>query len=61
GFAIPIRRVNEALAETLSGESVEGLWFGARLKPGLRQLGVRSVQPGSPAARAGLRPGDLVL
>ncbi len=61
GFAIPIRRVNQALAETLTGESVDHFWFGARLKPGLRPLTVQSVQPGSPADKAGIEVGDAIL
>lgn len=61
GFAIPIRRVNQALSETLAGDSVDRFWFGARLKPGLRPLTVQSVQPGSPAATAGLKAGDAIL
>jgi S1-C subfamily serine protease len=61
GFAIPIRRVNQALSETLVGESVDHYWFGARLKPGLRPLTVQSIQPGSPAATSGLRAGDAIL
>lgn len=61
GFAIPIRRVNEALAEMLSGETVNGYWFGARLKPASRPLTVQHVQPGSPAAQAGIRAGDTLL
>ena len=60
GFAIPIRRVNEALAETLSGDSIGGWWFGARLEPGRKPLAVRSVQPGSPADAAGIKAGDLI-
>jgi serine protease Do len=65
GFAIPIRRVNQALAEVLSGDSVgsaEGrYWFGARLHPGLRPLTVQNVDPGSPADGAGLKAGDVIL
>lgn len=61
GFAVPIRQINEALAETLSGDSIEGLWFGARLQPGQRPLTVRSVQVGSPAEKAGLQAGDVLM
>lgn len=61
GFAVPIKRVNEALSETLSGESLGGFWFGARLQPGQRPIAIRSVQPGSPAEKAGLKAGDAVL
>jgi S1-C subfamily serine protease len=49
------------MAETLSGESFAGLWFGARLKPELNQLTVLAVQPGSPAEKAGLRVNDVIF
>ena len=61
GFAIPVKRITEAMAETLSGDSIEGLWFGARLKPELNRLTVTSLQPGSPAEKSGLRAGDIIL
>lgn len=61
GFAIPIKQVNQALSEMLSGESIGGYWFGARMKPATRPLTVQSVQSGSPAAQAGLLPDDVVL
>ena len=65
-FAIPIRIVTDALSEVLTPERINGLWFGAQIKPG-RGAGpngggtVVEVQPESPASKAGLRPGDLVL
>jgi serine protease Do len=61
GFAIPVRRLNEALAEVLSGDSVGKYWFGARLKPALKPLTVDAVAQGSPAARAGLKRDDVIL
>lgn len=61
GFAIPIRLVEEALADTLPTEFVKSYWFGARVKVGSYPLAVTSVQPDSPAAKAGLRVGDTVL
>ena len=61
GFAIPVKRVTEGMAETLSGESFGGLWFGGRLKPELNRLTVMAVQTGSPAEKSGLRVGDVIL
>jgi S1-C subfamily serine protease len=60
GFAIPIKRISEAIAGIFTPEEVAGLWFGARIKPGRLPLQVMTVQPGSPAARAGLKVGDLI-
>lgn len=61
GFAIPVKRVSEKLAEIYSPEGMDGMWFGARVRPGSRPLQVASVQNDSPAGKAGLKPGDLIL
>jgi serine protease Do len=62
GFAIPVKLVNEALADIFTPESSgKSLWFGARVRPGSTPLSVMSVQPQSPAEKAGLKPGDLIL
>ena len=65
GFAIPVKRVSVALAEMYSPEyppnEAEPMWFGARVRPGALPLIVASVQPDSPAAKAGLRAGDQIL
>ncbi|MEW6303194.1 MAG: trypsin-like peptidase domain-containing protein [Verrucomicrobiota bacterium] len=61
GFAIPIKRVAEALSERLTPEALKSVWFGARVKPSGVPLVVTSVQTDSPAAKAGLKEGDLVL
>ncbi len=61
GFAIPIQRVVEALSQVLSTEYVKSFWFGARVKAAAPPLVVTRVQPDSPAARAGLKPGDAIL
>ncbi len=60
GFAIPIKRVAEALSEVFSPE-LRQLWFGARVRPEGSGLRVAAVEADSPAQRAGLRPGDVVL
>src|SRR5882724_7693111 len=49
GFAIPIRLVEEALADILPTEFVKTFWFGGRVKVGSYPLVLTSVQPESPA------------
>jgi S1-C subfamily serine protease len=62
GFAIPIRQVSAALSEMFTPESSgKSLWFGARVKVGRPPLTITSVQPQSPADKAGLKPGDRIL
>jgi S1-C subfamily serine protease len=61
GFAIPVRQVSEALSDFFTPELVSSLWFGARLKAGALPLTIASVQPNSPAAKAGLREGQQIL
>jgi serine protease Do len=61
GFAIPVKRVAAAVAEIYAPELLEGLWFGARVRPGGLPLTVISVQAESPAAKAGLGAGDQIV
>ena len=61
GFAIPIKRVTESISEILTPEMLNGLWFGAQLKPSRMPLRIKSVQEASPAAKAGIRIGDIIL
>lgn len=74
GFAIPANMVRVVLQSARSGaKSVVRPWFGASLQAvtpeiaeslGLRHPGgalVANVAAGSPAAKAGLKPGDLVV
>ncbi len=61
GFAIPIKQVVEALAEMVTPEVNQSLWFGGRLRPAAMPLSFMSVQPGSPADVAGLKAGDELI
>ena len=61
GFAIPIRLVEEALSTIFPTEYVRSYWFGARVKVGSYPLSLTGVQPESPAGKAGLKVGDVVM
>jgi serine protease Do len=70
GFAIPVDRAKRIVDDLLRFGEVRAVWIGVRgqtLTSGNAELArpggfrVRSITPGSPAARAGLRPGDLIV
>ena len=70
GFAIPVDRAKRIVDDLLRFGEVRAVWIGVRgqtLTSGNAELTrpggfrVRSVTPESPAARAGLRPGDLIV
>jgi serine protease Do len=67
GFAIPINRARAVVLDLVNEGMVRRPWVGAELEPAnpnrlgrSREVQVASVAPGSPADRAGLRPGTLV-
>jgi len=61
GFSIPVKQVSAALSRFFTPEVTDSLWFGARFRPGAGPLEVTEVQPGAPAAKAGLSVGDRLL
>jgi serine protease Do len=63
GFAVPVARVRAALARLSSPLVLRQRWLGLELDDAPDDGGarVRAVDEGSPAATAGLRPGDVVV
>jgi serine protease Do len=72
GFAIPINIVKEVARELIQNGKISRSWLGLTFQP-LEELAqyfeaepapgavIRSVDPGSPAEKAGIRAGDVLL
>ena len=69
GFAIPINRVKRVTEDLLAHGVIRRPWIGIKLQAPVSAatrvqasgVTVSSVVPGSPAARAGIRPGDTLV
>jgi serine protease Do len=73
GFAVPSDLVSSVVKQIVTNGSVRRGWLGVRIgvvtdeiaqRNGLKRAGgavVSGITEGSPAARAGLRPGDLIV
>lgn len=70
GFAIPARTIRRILPQLIAKGHVERAWLGILIDPMRGALGVPTdgsgvrvgkVEPGSPAEKAGIQPGDRIL
>jgi putative serine protease PepD len=60
GFAVPANTVREVLPRLSRGQRIERPYLGVSSAPHPAGARIRTVNPGSPAERAGLRPGDVI-
>jgi len=70
GFAIPINRVKRVVEDLLAHGAVRRPWIGVQVQLAESRnprdvltggVVVRSVTPGSPASKAGIAPGDVIV
>jgi putative serine protease PepD len=60
GFAVPANTVREVLPALSRGERIERPFLGVITAPHVDGAGIQDVTPGSPAATAGLRTGEVI-
>ncbi len=60
GFAITVDRVREVFPRMLCAQERYGFWLGIEVNMLAEKAVVTSVAPGSPAALADVRPGDVI-
>lgn len=61
GYALPAEVVRRALDSVQERGGIERGWLGLKLRPEAALPQVTQVQAGSPAAKAGVVPGDVLL
>ncbi|HEV3003921.1 MAG TPA: trypsin-like peptidase domain-containing protein, partial [Pirellulales bacterium] len=64
GFAIPTDKVMEVAAELLSAKRLQHTWHGVvartKVEPARSEVVVGAIDAESPAARCGIKPGDVI-
>ena len=63
GFAIPSNTVRSVVSQLVAGKTVAHAYFGVQVRDSSSPLGAALAQvlPGTPAAKAGLKSGDVVV
>jgi putative serine protease PepD len=63
GFAIPSNTVRSIVSQIVAGKTVAHAYFGVQVRDSRSPLGagLAQVLPGTPAAKAGLKAGDVVV
>jgi putative serine protease PepD len=63
GFAIPSNTVRSVVSQLVAGKTVAHAYFGVEVTDSSSPLGagITEIYPGTPAAKAGLKAGDVVV